>query len=1725
MNLNKLPLFFFIGFLTLTVLSAGSVLADSPTFQVHESRDGNADAPLIILHDPSEYLNGDTSKPLSSQTGGYQGLGTLVPLWINQGGTYGDLRQPLLDLMEFEEDKSGYDVVGTTPQISIAGSGSINSTPAIVEGKLYFGTSASRYTPLENTPYLGMWCVDTYTNKLIWNTTITNDTGTPVGVVSGISVDNNKLYFGTVDGKLMCMDAGTGEILWNTSVIDATPDTGLSSTPLVIENTSGNPDIYVTTASSLLGYTWIDAYEYYELTEDGQIPENTDPIQVPAHLENILSITFEKGSAAFSSPSTDGTSIYSSGENGIIAVDLADKTKKWSVQIPYGNTSTPVYRDNKIFFTTTKGIYSISSVNGEELWKNESHQGLSTAPAVTDSVVVANSKDGLVCYDLNGSWRWTHIPTAVDPYGEPTPFNTQVSPNSPIIGGNIVYYSANIEYVDSFKSGVVHSANVYGVNLDTGESEKKELYNQAGGKEDGDIEEYGVYLDRAAIYTSSPVLSDGFLFVGTGSYPPDPYDDPVSVDIQMYYEKTYQCMFDVNEEESLFFCGSFPYSDLVSDSLIIRGTATPQIQNKIILPSEISFTPTGQSSSVSYTTVIGAFALASDETGKSYEVTGTSLKTLLGVESIGDYTWEITKNGISAALTDTVVKGDVICAQYSSPTIKGVASIELTVDDIRPFAEITLLTNSTAVSTAGETTTITAQVIDYKGNTVTDAGDRITWKNSGSCQVAGNGPAALVTINGDGQVTATYSAPSFGTGSIEKTISVKIASEITGSDTKISDYTLWKGGNARTGALAEIGCRENPEIKWVVNFDTGNLGSMPLVDGSPITDGDGNIYFTIWSGGMSGDNTANGLYSYTKDGTPKWTTNGKATANVNSRTSATYHSGKLYIGNIGGGLQCLDATTGTQLWSTSAISVYPYTGLTANPLVITRDQKTYVYVVTSSGNSKGVTNYFYAFQDNGNTYTQIAQLPLGAAGTDKNGGIGMYSSVSSSPDGSILYAAGGGGIVAIDAKSFVRLWTFDAGARGPNNLQYIGTPVYSQNSVYFATTGALYCLNAGSGTVKWKVSNPAILASTPVVTDTQVIAAGYVTGGNQNQYIYGIAGYVREDGHILWHYDEGDPQKASPIVAGNTAYYGTYKNEALYAVDITRTDGGEANCLWRFSEPAGGGWLSLIEATPLIIDDTIYIGGENAKFYALGPNDKTSFKIIGTKTVDTGVEASFTTNTTSNAYSWNFGDGTKTTGTASSIKKIWKTAGTYTVTASSGANTATFTVTVTTPPKAFNENPAQNPQTTATVEVIATPTQVPANVATEPGNNVSIKFSNEVIENAGTVTVQVTEYQAVLTPDAEVTLDTAKYTTPPNTQKAVFLMNVSTVENVKQTDTDNGHRLAVMAKLIVSFPASEQNKNKISFWRYIDGEKDSVPLKADFASYALGVVTYNVYVPGFSTIVATVDQTTVPVIEPPKETIGGGGGGGSSSGSSYSGLSFTSINPGTGTVTYTTNHPDWPATTFTFNRMTALGVLLASGKSVVSAERWGGVYIHSINGLSPASDSEGWMYQVNGISPGAMANNYPVSNGDKVVWYYSEDMTKPVSASKQVYAFTVSTSAAVSEIAGGSTTAQPGQTTQTTATTVKPAETSRVTVGIPDGINVEKLEIGQKITIDTAVTKLTGTVNVNSRSIVIIQPGIQINIPLADVVYNGDIATATIRGMTAEIVPAPVTVPKGGYAV
>jgi outer membrane protein assembly factor BamB len=133
---------------------------------------------------------------------------------------------------------------------------------------------------------------------------------------------------------------------------------------------------------------------------------------------------------------------------------------------------------------------------------------------------------------------------------------------------------------------------------------------------------------------------------------------------------------------------------------------------------------------------------------------------------------------------------------------------------------------------------------------------------------------------------------------------------------------------------------------------------------------------------------------------------------------------------------------------------------------------------------------------------------------------------------------------------------------------------------------------------------------------------------------------------------------------------------------------------------------------------------------------------------------------------------------------------------------------------------------------------------------------------------------------------------------------------------------------------------------------------------------------------------------------------------------------------------------------TALGVLNAAGLSFVVDDgfytEYGSLFVDAIGGIA-GSGASGWMYMVNGGSPGTGANTYTLKTGDEVIWYWSESMSTTPAESEHVYGYKVTISTTTGTTGGdGDTESDVGETTTTGTSTVGQVST----IGLPSGASL-----------------------------------------------------------------------------
>lgn len=301
----------------------------------------------------------------------------------------------------------------------------VTGSPAIHNGYIYYGTSS------------GVVCYEIDEKKESWNYT-------SCGVVcSGITVAGERLWFGNAGGKLCSLDL-SDQNFQETSVIDGTTSTGLSSTPLVVGST-----VYVTTQTLayLKGYSTSDCSETVNISLGSRV-------------------------AAYSSPSANSNTIYTSGSGGIVSCTggntvtniLTTDGRYWNA----GVSQRLGVRCNK-HDAVRRGCWGFEGTQ----W-SVSRDGSAAAPVATDELVFLNDKTGLVAYGATtGEIVWTHnaaesakamlsVPYAIDKGLAGTEFH-DVAPISPVLAGDIVFYAAN--FGSSAETG--HSI-LFGINVKDG---------------------------------------------------------------------------------------------------------------------------------------------------------------------------------------------------------------------------------------------------------------------------------------------------------------------------------------------------------------------------------------------------------------------------------------------------------------------------------------------------------------------------------------------------------------------------------------------------------------------------------------------------------------------------------------------------------------------------------------------------------------------------------------------------------------------------------------------------------------------------------------------------------------------------------------------------------------------------------------------------------------------------------------------------------------------------------------------------------------------------------------------------------------------------------------------------------------------------------------------------------------------------------------------------------
>lgn len=256
--------------------------------------------------------------------------------------------------------------------------GSIISSPAVVNGIVYFGSEDKN-----------IYAVDALSGKLLWSF------ATKSFVESSPAVANGKVYTGGDDGNVYCLDAHDGHLLWKTPVSGNLPYT---YSTIVMKSSP-------TVSGGLVYIGSLDGNLYALNGDNGNIvwkKATVGPIEnTPAVSNGSVFFT----SLSFLSNLPDFGVLYN--------LNAANGNIIWTRSIPYipvftksaellGSTSV----GNGVVFTSTDVItyYAIDETTGEILWNftnKDAGEFIYNAPIYVNGQVILIDKFNIAC--LNAS--------------------------------------------------------------------------------------------------------------------------------------------------------------------------------------------------------------------------------------------------------------------------------------------------------------------------------------------------------------------------------------------------------------------------------------------------------------------------------------------------------------------------------------------------------------------------------------------------------------------------------------------------------------------------------------------------------------------------------------------------------------------------------------------------------------------------------------------------------------------------------------------------------------------------------------------------------------------------------------------------------------------------------------------------------------------------------------------------------------------------------------------------------------------------------------------------------------------------------------------------------------------------------------------------------------------------------------------------------------------------
>jgi outer membrane protein assembly factor BamB len=290
---------------------------------------------------------------------------------------------------------------------------------------------------------------------------------------------------------------------------------------------------------------------------------------------------------------------------------------------------------------------------------------------------------------------------------------------------------------------------------------------------------------------------------------------------------------------------------------------------------------------------------------------------------------------------------------------------------------------------------------------------------------------------------------------------------------------------------------------------------------------------------------------------------------LNSTTSygsSTQYQFRLYIGSVDGKIACLDALSGSLIWSFATNGVF-----LSSPAVA--DDR--VFVASGDGNLSCVNAFTGALLW---SRQAIHKADNSSSPTVANGRV---------------YVGNEFNVSCFDAQTGDSLWNYTTGG------YVLSSPAVANGKVYVGSNDHnVTCLDALSGTSLWNRTMGDCVVSSPAIYDNKVCVGSLD---------YNVSCFDAQTGDSLWNYTTNGPVLSSPAFADGKIYVGS--NDG----NVTCLNANSGVRIWNYTTEGK------VISSPGVADSKVYVGSVDGRLYCL---DAATGKSIWNCTTDGPIDSS-----------------------------------------------------------------------------------------------------------------------------------------------------------------------------------------------------------------------------------------------------------------------------------------------------------------------------------------------------------------------------------------------------------------------------------------------------------------------------------------------------------------------